>query len=47
MVVEKVIKGPQIAVDNVIEFKHLSSNIIVPGNERDDGIPALSRTSDK
>jgi hypothetical protein len=41
MITEKVIKGPQIGVIDVIEFEDLSGNIIVAGNERDDYMPAL------
>ena len=42
MVTEKVIKGPQIVIGDVIEFEYLSSNIIVAGNERNDYMPTLS-----
>jgi hypothetical protein len=42
MVTEKVIKGPYIAVGDVIEFEDFSSNIIITGNERNDYMPALS-----
>jgi len=41
MVTEKVIKRPQIAVDDVIEFEHFACDIVIAGNERDDYIPAL------
>lgn len=41
MITEKVIKGPQIGVIDVIEFEDLSGNIIVARNERDDYMPAL------
>ena len=39
---EKVIKGPHIVVSDAIEFKDLASNVIVTGNERNNGMPALS-----
>ena len=42
MVTEKVIKGTQVVVGDVIEFEDLSGNIIVAGNERNDYMPALS-----
>lgn len=42
MLTEKVIKGAQIAVPDVIEFEDLSGNIVVAGNKRDDYMPALS-----
>lgn len=41
VVTEKVIKRPQIAVDDMIEFEHFACNIVIAGNERDDYIPAL------
>lgn len=41
MVTEKVIKRPQIAVNDVIEFEHFACDIVIAGNERDDYIPAL------
>ena len=42
MAMEKVIKGPHIVVSDAIEFKDLASNVIVTGNERNNGMPALS-----
>ena len=42
MVTEKVIKRPQVAVGDVIEFEDLSGNIVVARNERNDYMPALS-----
>ena len=41
MVTDKVIKGPQILIGDMIELEDLSSNIIVARNERDDYMPAL------
>lgn len=41
VVTEKVIKRPQIAVDDMIEFEHFACNIVIAGNEWDDYIPAL------
>ena len=41
MVTDKVIKGPQIRIGDMIELEDLSSNIIVARNERDDYMPAL------
>jgi hypothetical protein len=41
MVTEKVIKGPYIAIGDVIELEDFSSNIIITGNERNDYMPTL------
>lgn len=43
MITEKVVKRTQIGVGNVIKLKKISSNIIVAGNKRNDGIPALRK----
>ena len=43
VVTEKVIKGPQIVVGDVIEFEGISSNIIVASNKRNDYMSALSK----
>ena len=42
VVAEKLVKGPQIVVGNVIEFEDFSRNIIVAGDEWNDYMPALS-----
>ena len=42
VVAEKLVKGPQIVVGNVIEFEDFSCNIIVAGDEWNDYMPALS-----
>ncbi len=42
IVTEKLVKGSQIGVGDVIEFENLSGDCIKTGNERNDYMPALS-----
>ena len=41
VITQKVIKGPQIGVSNVVQFEDVPSNIFVAGNERDNHMPTL------